>query len=181
MARLNPINVDALAGEQKRVYELIMATRPHGLSGPFGVWVHNSRVAEPCEWLQNAFRLHSKLDRRLAELLVLLVAREYTAQYAWYLHEKLAKKDGLDVRTIDAIRARQVPDALRADEQIIYDVVSELLASKKISASTYERAVEALGLEVMVEVVTAVGFYGMACLTLNAFEVAVPEDASPLT
>jgi 4-carboxymuconolactone decarboxylase len=180
MPRLQPIDVNALAGEQKRVYDLVMATRPHGIAGPFGVWIRNPSVAEPCEGLQNAFRLHSQLDRRLAELLVLLVAREYTAQYAWYLHEKLARNQGLDSRTIDAIRMRQVPDILQTDERIIYEVVSELLQNKGLSSPTYQRALESLGLEVLVEVVTAVGFYGMACLALNAFEVAIPAEAVPL-
>jgi 4-carboxymuconolactone decarboxylase len=181
MPRLDPICLEQLTPEQKRLYDEIMRTRERGLDGPFGVWLRNPMMAEPAERMQNAFRLHGKLDRRVAELLILLVAREWTAQYAWYLHEKLALKAGLGAGAIAAVRERRRPDALRDDEQLIYDVVTELLASKTVSATTYQRALQALGAELLIEVVGAVGFYAMVCMTLNVFEVAIPAHASALS
>jgi 4-carboxymuconolactone decarboxylase len=180
MSRLGPICVEELTPEQRRLHDEIMRTREKGLSGPFGVWLRNPSIAEPCEKLQNAFRLHSKLDRRVAELLVLLVARDWTAQYAWYLHEILALKAGLDPNTVAAIRDRRRPSALRDDERVVYDVVTELQTTKTVSAATYDRASQALGPEVLIEVVTAVGFYAMVCMTLNVFEVPLPADAMPI-
>ena len=117
MSRLGPIRLEELTPDQKRLYDEIMRTRANGLSGPFGVWLRNPSVAEPAEQLQNAFRLHSKLDKRVAELLVLLVARDWTAQYAWYLHEILALKAGLNADTVAAIRERRRPGALKDDEK----------------------------------------------------------------
>jgi 4-carboxymuconolactone decarboxylase len=172
--------VEELTPEQRRLHDEIMRTREKGLSGPFGVWLRNPSVAEPAERLQNAFRLHSKLDRRVAELLVLLVARDWTAQYAWYLHEKLALKAGLDADAVAAIRDRRRPEALRDDEQVIYDVVTELQTTKTVSAATYDRALQVLGAEVLIEAVSAVGFYAMVCMTLNVFEVPIPSGATPI-
>jgi 4-carboxymuconolactone decarboxylase len=180
MARLPPIRKETLTPEQQRLHEVIMRTRPRGLDGPFGVWLRNPIVAEPAEQMQNTFRLHGKLDRRLAELLVLLVAREWSAQYAWYLHEKLALQAGLSALTIAAIRDRRRPDHLQDDERPIYDVVTELLQTKTLSRATYDRTSEALGTELLIEVVSAVGFYAMASMTLNAFDVPIPHDVTPL-
>jgi 4-carboxymuconolactone decarboxylase len=181
MSRLGPIRPEELTPEQKRLHDEIMRTRQRGLDGPFGVWLRNPSIAEPAERMQNAFRLHGQLDRRVAELLVLLVAREWTAQYAWYLHEKLALKAGLDAATVAAIRDRSRPPSLRDDERPVYDVVSELLATKTVSVATYDRALQALGAEVLIEVVGAVGFYAMVCMTLNVFDVPAPPDAIPLS
>jgi hypothetical protein len=36
------------------------------------------------------------------------------------------------------------------------------------------------GEQAMVELVSAIGFYSMVAMTLNAFEVAVPGDKAPL-
>lgn len=180
MSRLDPIHVEELTTEQKPVYEEIMRTRPKGLDGPFGVWLRRPSIAEPCEKLQNAFRLRGRLDRRPAELLVLLVAREWTAQYAWYMHERLAREAGLDPATIDAIRERRRPAALRPDEQPVYDVVTELLATRAVSTPTYQRAIEALGPDLLIEVVGAIGYYSMACMTLNTFDVPIPAGTTPL-
>jgi 4-carboxymuconolactone decarboxylase len=180
MSRLDPIRVEELTAEQRPVYEEIMRTRPKGLAGPFGVWLRRPSIAEPCEKLQSAFRLHGRLDRRLAELLVLLVAREWTAQYAWYMHERLAREAGLDPATIEAIRERRRPAALLPDEQPVYDVVTELLATRTLSTATYQRAVDALGTDLLIEVVGAMGYYTMACITLNTFAVPIPAGTTPL-
>ena len=181
MSRLGPIRLEELTPDQKRLYDEIMRTRANGLSGPFGVWLRNPSVAEPAEQLQNAFRLHSKLDKRVAELLVLLVARDWTAQYAWYLHEILALKAGLNADTVAAIRERRRPGALKDDEKVIYDVVTELQTTKTVSAATYDRALQVLGPEILIEVVSAVGFYAMVCMTLNVFDVPTPPNAKRLT
>ena len=79
-----------------------------------------------------------------------------------------------------AIRERRRPEALRDDEQVIYDVVTELQTTKTVSAATYDRALQALGPEVLIEAVSAVGFYAMVCMTLNVFEVPIPTDATRL-
>jgi 4-carboxymuconolactone decarboxylase len=63
---------------------------------------------------------------------------------------------------------------------VIYDVVTELLATKTVGTATYRRALQALGAELLIEAVGAVGFYSMVCMTLNVFEVPIPKDASAL-
>lgn len=104
------------------------------------------------------------------------MCREGTVQYAWSVHEPLARKEGLTEETIAAIRARKKPNLARDDERLIYDLVSELLATKTLSTASFERGNAALGLEGLIEAVSCAGFYGMIGLVLNVFDVPPQTD-----
>ena len=80
---------------------------------------------------------------------------------------------------IDALRERRRPDFKRDDEALVYDFISELAATKTVSADTLERAKAALGLEAVIEAVTCAGFYGMIGFVLNVFDIA-PQPGYPL-
>jgi 4-carboxymuconolactone decarboxylase len=171
MPRLPAVRRDQLSGDHQRLYDVIVGTRQAGLAGPFSALIHNATIAGPANELHNAFRLNGKLDRRLFEMLVLIVAGEWSAAYAWSVHERLARKAGLAPAIIDAIQARRRPGDMRRDETLIYDLTNELLQNRTVSAQTYEAAVADLGREEMIEAVAAVGFYSMLCGVINAFEI----------
>jgi 4-carboxymuconolactone decarboxylase len=95
MARIDVVKREKLASRQQQLYDDIMRTRPRStLSGPFSVWIHTPDIAEPADGLAKYFRLTPKLDKRLIELILLLMCREGTVQYAWSVHEPLARKEG---------------------------------------------------------------------------------------
>ena len=179
--RVAEVRYEALNAEQKRVYDIIVGSRKSGLGGPFSVLVRIPHVAEPANGLHNAFRLHGKLNRRIFELLILMVARAYTAEFAWVVHEALALKAGLDEQIIAAVRERRVPDFKGNDERLTYDLVNQLLHTKTLSSSAYQQGIDGLGLDLLLELVSAVGFYSMVCLVLNTFGVPAPDGQTPLT
>ncbi len=45
--------------------------------------------------------------------------------------------------------------------------------------ATYARARTVLGQDVLIELVSVVGFYNMIAVVLNAFEVPIPEGQTP--
>ena len=182
MARIEQVKRENLNARQQQLYDGIMRTRPRGtLSGPFSVLIHTPEIAEPADGLANCFRVNPKLDRRLIELIVLLMCRSATVKYAWSVHEPLARQAGLAVQTIDAIRARKRPDFARDDERLIYDLVTELLTTKRVSDETFARAQAALGRDGVIEAVSCAGFYGMIGFVLNAFEVPPQPGGEVLT
>ena len=81
---------------------------------------------------------------------------------------------------MEAIRARRVPPALREDERLIYDTVTELQTTRSLSQASYDRALAGLGLELVIELITAAGFYTVAAMMINVFEAPVPGGARPL-
>jgi 4-carboxymuconolactone decarboxylase len=182
MARVDEVKREALNPRQQRLYDDIMHTRPRGkLSGPFSVWMHRPDIAEPANALANCFRVHATLDKRLIELITLLMCRAATVKYAWAVHEPLALQAGLSPQTVDAIRTDKRPDFLREDERLIYDLVTELLATKALTDATFARATAAFGRDGVIEAVSCAGFYSMAGLVLNAFEVPPPPGGEVLT
>jgi 4-carboxymuconolactone decarboxylase len=110
---------------------------------------------------------------------VLLMCRDATVKYAWSVHEPVARTAGLTDETIDAIRARKRPNFRRNDEALIYDVVTELQATKTLGAATFDRATSVLGRDGLIETVSCVGFYGLIGLVLNVFDIP-PQPGAPV-
>ncbi|MGB6536384.1 MAG: carboxymuconolactone decarboxylase family protein [Xanthobacteraceae bacterium] len=181
MARIDDVKRETLSPRQQQLHDDFLRSRPHKtLTGPFSVLIHAPDIAEPADRLVNYYRTDPKLGRRLIELIILLMVREASAQYAWSVHEPNALKFGLTQDTIDAIRARKRPDFKRDDERMMYDFIAELSATKTVSTETFERARAAFGLEGVIEAVTCAGLYGMIGFVLNVFDIP-PQPGKPLT
>jgi 4-carboxymuconolactone decarboxylase len=181
MARIADVKREDLSPRQQQLHDDFLKSRPRNtLTGPFSVLIHTPDIAEPADRLVNYYRSNPKLGRRLIELIILMLCRSATAQYAWSVHEPHALKEGITQDVIDAIRNKKRPDFKRDDERLIYDFVTELLANKTVSAATFERTKAAFGLEGVIEAVTCSGLYGMIGLVLNVFDIP-PQPGKPLS
>jgi 4-carboxymuconolactone decarboxylase len=178
VARLDPLPIDQLSPEQKALHAELLKTRKR-VSGPFGVWLRNLPLADAANKVVLALRENGKLEKRLYELIVLTVARHWSAQYAWASHEDNARATGLSNDVIEAIRARKRPTFAKTDEALIYDAVSELLAGKVLNPSTYERLVKQFGLDTTIELISVAGLYSMVSTVLNGFDVPTPNGERP--
>lgn len=179
MGRLPEIDEAKLSTEQRRIYDGIMRARGH-VRGPFAIWLRNTELCESTLKLQEMFASRVTLERRLLELMILVSARSATAQYAWFIHEPHALKLGIAPDILEAIRERRAPAFARADERLVYDITMELNTTRSLSEANYQRGMAMLGEQAMVELVSAIGFYVMVAMTLNAFAVAVPGGKEPL-
>ena len=109
MARIDEVKREKLSPRQQQLHDDFLRARPRKtLTGPFAVLIETPDIAEPADHLVNYFRRAPKIGRRLVELIILLMVRDATAQYAWSVHEPTALKEGLTQETIDAIRAHDV-------------------------------------------------------------------------
>jgi 4-carboxymuconolactone decarboxylase len=179
MSRLPEIDATKLAPEQRVIYDRMLRERGH-MRGPFAVWLRNAELCENTIKLQEMFASRVKLERRLLELMILVAARLATAQYAWFIHEPHALKFGISPEIIQAIRQRRTPDFTREDERLVYDITMELNTTRTLSEASYRRGMATFGEQVMVELISAVGFYSMVAMTLNALDVSVPGGKEPL-
>jgi 4-carboxymuconolactone decarboxylase len=151
------------------------------MRGPFAVWLRNAELCENTLKLQEMFASRVKLERRLLELMILVAARSTSAQYAWFIHEPHALKFGISPDIVQAIRERRTPEFSREDERLVYDLTLELNNTRTLSEGSYRRGMEMFGEQIMVELVSAIGFYSMVAMTLNAFAVSVPSGKDPLS
>jgi 4-carboxymuconolactone decarboxylase len=180
MGRIAALEPDQLSPEQKRIHHEIAGARGGVVRGPFAVWLRLPSIADAANQLGNSIRLHGKLDRRLFELAILIVARHWNAQYEWYVHERDARSAGIAEELIADIRERRVPAFAKEDEKLVYELVTELQDSKTLKDKTYERAVALLGVDLLIELVTTIGFYTTAAMMINVFDVPVPDGSRPL-
>jgi 4-carboxymuconolactone decarboxylase len=174
VSRLSDLPPERMTPEQRAQFE-----RGGGRTlGPTGIWWRTPALAGPAGALANVLR-NGTLEPRLFELMCLIVARIWSAQYVFTVHAPLAREAGLDPAIIEAIRLRRLPPFTRDDERIVYEFVTELQQTRALSQSTYERIVGLLGEEKTIELVTAIGLYAAIGGLLNTFDATAP-DAPPL-
>ncbi len=80
---------------------------------------------------------------------------------------------------IEAIAEGRRPTDMAGDEEIAYDFVTELLATKGVCDKTYERAVAKYGEAGVVDIIGIVGYYSMIAMVMNVARTAIP-DGKPL-
>jgi 4-carboxymuconolactone decarboxylase len=178
VARLDPLPIEQLSPEQKALHDELFRNRKR-VSGPFPIWLRNPALADAANRLVVALRENGKLEKRLYELIVLIVVRHWAAKYAWAAHEAPAAAAGLSAETIEAIRHRRKPNLTKPDERAIYDAVSELMERKPLSQATYDRLIQTFGLDLAIDIVSIAGLYSMVATVLNGFDVPTPNGEVP--
>lgn len=177
MARLPSLAEANMSAEQVAVLDLIGRERA---GGPFAIWLHTPEIAKGASALSEVIRKNSTFERRLFELLTLAAVRPFNASYPFEAHAKSAIAHGIDPEIVDAIRMRRTPLFTKDDERLIYDTVTELVAARMLSQASYDRALAALGLEKLIELVTAAGLYGLVAMMAVAFDVDGPAGTPTL-
>jgi 4-carboxymuconolactone decarboxylase len=180
MPRLDDLNLGAFTSDQARIYDHIAAQHTGHVRGPWAVAMRIPELAEHSHALYERLCCDTKLGKRLFELMVLIVARHWSSQFEWHTHEKYAREFGITDAVIEAIFTGNVPVFEKEDEQLVYDVVTELSQSKTLSAATYARAQAFFGDDLLIELISAAGLYTMVAMLLNAFDVPVPATARKL-
>lgn len=181
MSRLPELKVSDLDSEQQRAIEKLKTVITHnGLGGPFSVWVRMPGIGSAIIDLFVAHREKGKLEKRLFELMTLVVIRRWSAQFAWWAHGPRAQQLGISPEIVDAIRNRHAPVITREDEKLVYDVTAEIMDKHALSEATHARAKALLGEAVLIELIFAIGFYNMVGITLSSFHVPTPDGTQPL-
>ncbi len=181
MARLPDLQVTDLDPEQRRALDKLRTVIAlNGLGGPFSVWLRMTAIGPALIDLFVAQRNQGKLEKRLFELMTLVVIRRWSAQFAWFAHGPRAQQLGIAPEIVEAIRNRRVPSITREDEKLVYELTTEIMDQHALSDATYARAKAILGEPVLIELIFAIGFYNMVGITLTSFDVPTPDGSKPL-
>ena len=175
MSRLPDLNPEKFTAEQKKVHDAVVAGPRGRVVGPIKVWLKNPGLAEHAQALGAYARFNSSLPPRLSELAIIITGAFWKANYEWFAHAPLAIKAGIDPAAVETIRTYGTPTFSKADEQVIYDFTHELLTTRRVSAATFARAKQELGETSVIDLVGIVGYYGLVSVTLNAFELPLPD------
>ncbi len=177
-SRLRQLERDDLADEHKPIYDAIAESRGD-VAGPFRIWLHSPEFADRAQRLGKIVRYETRLKSRLSELAILVTARAWDCQLEWTLHEPFATEANLAPELIEAIRLGQYPEFDRDDEQAVYDFAAELVYNRFVQERTFSAALDLLGDAGVVELTGLIGYYSMAAMTLNAFQVPLPKGTKP--
>ena len=174
--RLEELTSETMNAEQRRVAEAIQSgPRGAGLRGPFNALLRSPDLADAVQKVGEYVRFKSSIPARLNELAIIITGRRWTAQYEFYAHRRLALQAGLKAEIADAIADGRKPAGMDADETIVYNFATELLNTGQVSDATYQNTVARFGERGVIDLVGAVGYYGMVSLVLNVARGPLPE------
>ena len=149
------------------------------LGGPFGVYMHAPQYGDLVQQLGAFVRFKTSLSPRLSEFAILCTARLWRAQYEWHAHAPIAEKAGVKPQTIADLKVGRTPAKAAKDERAIFDFVQELYKKRRVSERTYKRVQGFVGDRGAVELTGILGYYAGVSMTLNVFNVPLPDGASP--
>jgi len=172
--RLTPIDPAQFTPEQQRIAEAITAGRG-GLRGPFLPWMHSPELCDRAQRLGEFCRFHSSLDPFLSEFAIILTGKYWKAQYEFFAHAAMARQAGVSEEIVEAIRLGTEPPLEDERHRAIYAFVREYFDTHRVSDATYAQVKALLGERGVVDLVGIVGYYSLVSLTLNVFEVPLPE------
>ncbi|HXM58969.1 MAG TPA: carboxymuconolactone decarboxylase family protein [Candidatus Dormibacteraeota bacterium] len=186
MSRLPPLRRDDLDDAGRAVWDGLESSRGRtvvnhdgGLVGPFNAWVHAPVVGRRLSGLGAALRFETSIERRLLELAIIVVAAHWKAEFEWWAHARMAREHGIADAIVEAIGRGETPEFPTNDEALVYDFARQLVVGGRVDDPTYASAIELLGNEGVVELVSLCGYYTLVSFTLNAFDVPLPPGTEP--
>ena len=179
MTRIPPLSPENMTDHQKQVHDTIVSGPRGVVRGPLAVWLNRPELADCAQALGRYCRFNTSLPPRLSELAILTTARFWKSQFEWSAHKPIGLKAGLTPDVIEAIRTNQDPEFEHEDEAVVYAFSKTLHNKHHIDDALYARAVALLGEEAVIDLTGILGYYTLISMTINVFEVPVPDGATP--
>ena len=176
--RVKDLTQSEMNPDQLSVANEASAGKRGRVPAPMRAWIHSPELAARSQRLGEFVRYDTCLGPANSELAILVTARHWSSHYEWFAHKSEALKAGLDPAVIEAIASHQTPILSNAKEKAVYDYTLELHQKHTVSVETHSAAVEALTEVGVVELVGIIGYYTYVAMTLNAFDIGVPEGES---
>ena len=186
--RIPPTPPTALSPAQRPIYEDMrqgitdhfqgfLTIRDDGaLLGPWAPWLRFAPVGQPIWELTKALAFKPLLPAPVREVAILVTGAHFRSAYELYAHVIVAERRGLADEKLATIVAGQRPADLTREEAVAYDVTSALVNGGVLPELTYRAGVALFGEDGMAELCYLVGLYCLVSVTLNAFDVPVPDN-----
>ena len=162
---------------QKKAAVEFAAMRGQEVFGPFAVMLRSPEVMLRAAAMGDYMRYRTSLPPALNELIILIVARHWSQQFEWYIHQPMALKAGLSPQIVAAVSKGRRPETLSSDEAIVYDFATELLRLQNVSDSTYAKAAGRFAEHGVIDMIGVAGYYSFLSMMMNTARTAVPDDS----
>ncbi|WP_118136183.1 carboxymuconolactone decarboxylase family protein [Oceanicella sp. SM1341] len=145
------------------------------LMGPWNPWLHEPRIGGAIWELTKAMSMEATLPDNARQIAILVTGAHFNAGYEIYAHAAVAIKEGMSAERLSTLSAGVKPTGLEAEEEVAYDVAHALVTGGTLPRPTYDMAVKSFGQHGANELIYLVGLYCLVSVTLNGFNVPVPE------
>src|SRR6476620_1734814 len=177
--RFPQLTMDQLDAKQKPLGEQVMKVSSVGLAGPYNPMMRSPVLGQRLFDLFHYLRWETSVPTKLNEFAILIIGRQWRSQVEWFAHAPLAAKAGLSSEIIAELKACKRPSSMAEDEAVVYDCVSELTTTRKISDPTFARARKVFSDQQIVDLTAVAGNYIMVAMLLAMAEETVPPGKEP--
>ena len=172
--RFPQLTMDQLDEKQKPLGEQIMKVSSVGLGGPYNPMIRSPVLGQRLYDLFYYLRWQTSVPTKLNEFAILIIGRQWRSQVEWFAHAPLAAKAGLSPDIIADLKAGKRPSTMAEDEALVYDFVTELTTTQKVSDDTFARAKKLFNDQQIVDLTAVSGNYVMVAMMLAMAEETVP-------
>ena len=178
MSRLADLSPAAMSEAQRRIWRTALKGERTAAFGLHNAWLRSPELAARLIDTGLFLREQLSLAPRCRELTILIMVRRSNCAFAWVRHENLARDAGIDDAVLVELAAGQKPHFADGTDELVYEICDQLDRTRALNDALYARAVATLGEQALAELVAVAGYYVMAAMTLNAFDVQ-PDAPAP--
>ena len=175
MNRLPALSEQQWSDEQRQLAEEIINGPRGALLPPFEPLLRSPELMAHAQRMGEYLRYRSALGQRLSELAMLLTARHWSQPVEWAIHAPIAREKGIPAQAVQAINERRQPEALAADEWVVYHFCQQLHQHKKVSDDIWQQAIDLWGEKGVVDLIGINGYYSFLSMIMNGAQTPVPD------
>ena len=150
------------------------AANSASLGSPFNVFLRSPELGDHLQKVGTYIRFKSTMGARLNEFAILITARQWTSQYEWFAHHRLALQAGLSPDVAAAVAEGKRPTGMKEDEEIVYNFCQELHTQKRVSDASYKAVVDKFGEQGVMDLIAVNGYYVLVSMVLNVDRTPIP-------
>ncbi|MGA2880571.1 MAG: hypothetical protein ABSG13_16605 [Bryobacteraceae bacterium] len=163
--RFRPLTYEQMSPEQKTMTDHALAGR--GPVGMFNIAVRSPEAGDQLFTMGDRVRFHMSVPDKLKEMAIIITARYWAAQFEWLAHRQAAVQAGLSEDKVKAIAEGRRPLGMSADEEAVYNFITELFKTKQVSDDTFAAVQNSVGERGIVDLLATVGFYQIVSMYMN--------------
>jgi 4-carboxymuconolactone decarboxylase len=176
--RMPPIPADKLTDVQKKAMEEVIAGPRGSFVGPFVPLLRSPDLMSRLQKVGEYLRFNTKLGANISEFTILIAARQWTQQFEWDTHDKLALKAGVKPEIIAAVAEGRRPVGMTDDEEMTYDFCIELHHNRCVSDASYGRVAKRFGEQGVIDMSGLCGYYTLLAMVMNVARTPLPAGKS---
>ena len=170
---------EELPPEVRPLADDILKISSAGLGGPYNALMRSPEMARRCFDLLDYLRFKTSVPKALNEFAILIQARVANAQYEWWAHEPIAIRAGLPQHIADDLRQCQRPQRMDETQALVYDFCIQLTLNHQVQDPLWQKAMNTLGEQQVIDLIVLSGTYTMVSMLLNATQVGIPNQGQP--